>query len=124
MMSETKASAPAAPYSSYTTDGSLVFVSGQVPCAADGTALSNASIEEQTRAAMENLAAVLESAGSSLSKTKQIFIWLAHYSEDFDRMNAVYRTFFPDGSFPARLCLGVADIWGGVRIEINAVASL
>lgn len=123
-MSETKVSTPVAPYANYTTNGSLVFVSGQVPCTADGGVLAGAPIEEQTRAAMENLAAVLASAGSSLGKAKQIFIWLTNYSEDFERMNASYRAFFPDGSFPARLCLGVSDIWGGCRIEINAIASL
>lgn len=123
-MGEAKVTTPVAPYSNFTTDGNLVFVSGQVPCTADGKVLVDAPIEEQTKVAMENLAAVLESAGSSLSKAKQIFIWLTNYSEDFAKMNEAYREFFPDGNFPARLCLGVTDIWGGLRIEINAIASL
>lgn len=123
-MSEVKVTTPVAPYANYTTDGHLVFVSGQVPCTVDGVTMADAPIEVQTKLAMENLAAVLESAGSSLQKAMKIGICMTHYTEDFAKMNEAYRAFFPDGKFPARLCTEVSKLWGDVRIEIDAIATL
>ena len=44
--------------------------------------------------------------------------------QEFDRMNAVYRSFFAEGREPARTTVGVADILFGCRIEIECIARL
>jgi enamine deaminase RidA (YjgF/YER057c/UK114 family) len=43
--------------------------------------------------------------------------------EDFDEMNETYATYFETDP-PARSAVGVADLPGGVAVEIEAVASL
>jgi 2-iminobutanoate/2-iminopropanoate deaminase len=40
----------------------------------------------------------------------------------FEAMNAVYRTYFPDGLLPARTCVGVASLLENALIEIDCVA--
>jgi len=41
---------------------------------------------------------------------------------EFARMNAVYKSFFPDGRYPARTCVGVAALLSGAKVEIDCVA--
>ena len=66
---ETK-NAPAAigPYSQGVLVGDLVYTSGQIPLVPESGALAKGGIEEQTTQAIQNLSAVLESAGSGLEK--------------------------------------------------------
>ncbi|MBR2639262.1 MAG: RidA family protein, partial [Oscillospiraceae bacterium] len=60
--------APAAigPYSQAIDLGEMIFTSGQIPVAPDGSISSD--ISEQTRQAILNLKAVIEAGGSSLDK--------------------------------------------------------
>lgn len=64
--------APAAigPYAQAVKAGGFVFVSGQIPLAPDGS-LVEGDIRVQTERVMENLKAVLEAAGSGLSRVVQ-----------------------------------------------------
>lgn len=120
---ENKLTPPVGPYSHFQTDGHLVITSGQVAITPEGACLTESSIEEQTRVSMENLAAVLEAAGSSLRKALKITIHMTDL-QDFDKMNAVYRSFFPEGRYPARLCVEVSNLYGGFQIEIDAIATV
>jgi 2-iminobutanoate/2-iminopropanoate deaminase len=49
-------------------------------------------------------------------------IYLSHFDEDYERMNAVYRGYFAPGRMPARTCIGVTALAKGARIEIDFVA--
>ena len=53
------------PYSQAIKFGNMVFVSGQIALSPDGSDLLNSDITVQTRQAIENIKAILESAGSS-----------------------------------------------------------
>ena len=70
--------APAAigPYAQAVKAGGFVFVSGQIPLAPDGS-LVEGDIRVQTERVMENLKAVLEAAGSGLSRVVQTTCFLA-----------------------------------------------
>ncbi len=43
---------------------------------------------------------------------------------DFQRMNAVYVSYFPKGRLPARTTVGVAELLDGCLIEIDCIARL
>lgn len=114
---------PVAPFSHAVESDGWVFVTGQMPFT--GTSIDSPypeGIEAQTHAVMANLTRVLEGCGLSLSDVLSTRIFLTHFDEDYDRMNAVYRSYFPVGRFPARTCVGVTGLAKGARVEIDFVA--
>jgi 2-iminobutanoate/2-iminopropanoate deaminase len=107
------------PYSQAVRAGDLLFTSGQIPLRPDGT-LVEGDVRAQTRQAMENLQAVLEAAGSSLSQVLKCTCFLADMN-DFTAMNEVYGEFFASEP-PARSAVQVARLPRDVAVEIEAVA--
>ena len=77
-------------------------------------------IREQTARVMKNLRAILEAAGSSLSRVIKTTVFLVDMA-DFAEMNAVYAEAFGDHK-PARSTVAVAGLPRGVRVEIEVVA--
>ena len=113
--------APAAigPYAQAVKAGGFVFVSGPIPLAPDGS-LVEGDIRVQTERVMENLKAVLEAAGSGLSRVVQTTCFLADM-EDFPGFNEVYARYFTP-PYPARATVAVKALPRGVRVEVACVA--
>lgn len=97
--------------------GSYVYISGQGPNRADGTL--PATYSEQVRQALDNVKAVVESAGSTMDHVVYVQVYLQDMSH-YDEMDQVWREFFGKNS-PARAVLGVARV-AAPPILINAVA--
>lgn len=97
----------------------IVFTSGQLPAASDGT-LVTGDIAKAARASLENVRAVLQAAGAEMSDVVKVTIYLVDMA-DFAAVNAVYETFF-EAPAPARSCVAVAALPKGARIEIEAIA--
>jgi len=114
--------APAAvgPYSQGIAAGPLVFVSGQLGIVPGTKDLAGHTIEDQTRQAMENVAAILDEAGSSLERIVKMTVGLADIN-DFQAFNAVYSTFFSQDP-PARAVYEVKGLPLGAKVEIETVA--
>lgn len=112
--------APAAigPYSQAIDLGELVFTSGQIPVAPDGTVSDD--VAEQARQCLENLKAVLEAAGSGMDKVVKTTVFIMDMGQ-FGTINEVYQQYFAQ-PYPARSCVQVAQLPKGVSIEIEAVA--
>ena len=115
--------APAAigPYSQAIRVGKTVYLSGQI--AIDPTTnqfMTGASIEDQTRRVLENLAGVLTAAGLRLDDVVNTTVYLADLT-DFAKMNQVYATFFKNAP-PARATIQVAAIPRNAKVEISAIA--
>lgn len=113
-----KAPAAIGPYSQATMAGDTLYVSGQLPIAADGTMPE--SIEEQTRQSLSNIGYILEEAGLSLADVTKTCVLLADIN-DFAAMNAVYSEFFRSDC-PARVCYQVAALPKAAKVEIDAIA--
>lgn len=113
-----KAPAAIGPYSQAIDLGELIYTSGQIPVAPDGSISSD--ISEQTRQALENLKAVVEAAGSSFDKVVKTTVFITDMAQ-FGAINAVYAEFFSE-PYPARSCVQVAALPKGVSIEIEAIA--
>lgn len=107
------------PYSQAIVAGDLVFCAGQIPLTPDGT-LVEGDVAAQTRQVLMNLSAVLEAAGSSLSRCVKTLVFLVDMN-DFAAMNAVYGEFF-GAEPPARSTVQVARLPRDVRVEIEAIA--
>ena len=117
---ETK-NAPAAigPYSQAIIVGNLIYTSGQIPLDPETGALVAGGIEEQTERIIKNLSAVLEAAGSDLSRVVKTTCFLADIN-DFAAFNAVYGKHFTEK--PARSCVEVAALPKGALAEIEVIA--
>jgi 2-iminobutanoate/2-iminopropanoate deaminase len=117
--------APAAigPYSQAIRTGSLLFCSGQVPLDPASGELVKEDVTGQTRRCLENLSAVCEAAGASLSQAVRCTVYLTDMG-DFARVNDVYAEFFGEGDPPARVAIAVAGLPKGADIEIDAIVAL
>lgn len=113
--------APAAigPYSQAVRAGEFLFTSGQIPLKPSGE-LETGDIRMQTEQVLENLKAVLEAGGSSLSQVVKCTCFLADMNH-FAAMNEVYSSYFSSAT-PARSAVQVARLPRDVLIEIEAVA--
>jgi 2-iminobutanoate/2-iminopropanoate deaminase len=81
------------PFARATKAAGLVFVSG-ISGGVAGTAT------EETAAALNNMKAVLEEAGSSMERVVEVTLLITN-SADYDEINAEYKKHFPAG-LPAR----------------------
>ncbi len=98
--------------------GDFVFLTGQIPMR-DGAPMTTGTIEEQTRAVLEDIKKTLAEAGCALSDVVKAMIWLTDRA-DFPGFNAVYGEFFPHEP-PARSAV-VTDLLVDVRVEVEVVA--
>ena len=113
--------APAAigPYSQGVKVENLIFTSGQLPINPQSGELV-ADIEGATKQSLDNVKAILESAGSSMDKIVKTVVFLRDMN-DFVTMNAVYATYFPSNP-PARSAVQVARLPKDAILEIEAIA--
>jgi 2-iminobutanoate/2-iminopropanoate deaminase len=117
--------APAAigPYSQAIRTGSLLFCSGQVGLDPSTGELVKEDVEGQARRCLENLSAVCQAAGASLSQAVRCTVYLADMG-DFTRVNDAYAGFFGSDDPPARVAVGVAGLPKGADVEIDAIVAL
>jgi 2-iminobutanoate/2-iminopropanoate deaminase len=109
------------PYSQAVRVGDLLFLSGQVPLDPASGQMIEGDIAAQTRRVLDNLAAVLHSAGLTFAHVARTTIFLADMN-DFAKVNEVYGTYFEE-PFPARATVQVARLPKDARVEIDAIAS-
>ena len=98
--------------------GDFVFLTGQVPFK-DGQVMTTGSIEEQTRAVLDDITATLAEAGCALSDVVKAMVWLRDRA-DFPGFNAVYGEYFPEEP-PTRSAV-VSDLLVDVSVEVEVVA--
>jgi 2-iminobutanoate/2-iminopropanoate deaminase len=98
----------------------FVFLSGQIPLDPSTGELVQGDIATQTRRVLDNLKAVLEGAGTELSKVVKATIYLVDMN-DFAVVNQTYAEYFPDAK-PARATVAVAGLPRGCRVEIDMIA--
>lgn len=110
------------PYSQAIRAGSLLFLSGQVPLDPATGQMIDGDVAAQTRRVLDNLAAVLKSAGLSLAHVVRTTIFLADMN-DFAKVNEVCASYFAE-PFPARATVQVARLPKDARVEIDAIASV
>ncbi len=108
-----------APYNQAIRVGELVFVAGQLGLKLGDKAVEG-DITVQTEQVLQNLAAILEEAGSSLDKLVKTSVFLQSL-DDFAAMNEVYARHVGDRP-PARSTFEVAKLPSGALVEIEAVA--
>jgi 2-iminobutanoate/2-iminopropanoate deaminase len=114
-----RAPAPVGPYSQAIISGDFVFCAGQLALDPQTGQLVGDDIRAQTRRVLDNLAAVLVSAESSLDRVTKTTVFLADLA-DFQAMNEVYAERFGTHK-PARSTVG-APLLRGAKVEIECIA--
>ena len=110
------------PYTPVVRAGGFLYLAGQIGGdASKGGALAPGGIEGETRQVLENIKTLLAASGASMDRVVKCTVFLVDIGE-WDRMNAVYRTYFAAGRYPARTAVGVAGLPGGARVEIECLA--
>lgn len=118
-VSTTNAPAAIGPYVQGMIVNGLFYSSGQIPLNPEGVMVEG-SIEEQTHQVFANLKAVLEEAGSSLSKVVKTTVFIKDMN-DFVVLNEIYAKHFGDHK-PARSTVEVARLPKDAKVEIEVIA--
>lgn len=109
------------PYSQGIDTGKLMFLSGQIPiCPTEGKIIAT-DIEGQTKQALENVKAILESCGCTMDNVVKTTVYLKDIN-DFVKMNEVYKEFFKEGNYPARSAVQVAALPKDALVEVEVIA--
>ena len=109
------------PYSQGIDTGNLLFLSGQLPIQPSEGKIVAQDIEGQTKQSLENVKAVLASAGCTMDNVVKTTVLLKDIA-DFGKMNEVYKSFFSEGNYPARSAFQVAALPQGALVEIEVIA--
>ena len=120
-ISTDKAPKAIGPYSQAILCGGMLYTSGQIALSPESGELVGDNISEQTEQIMQNLAAVLEAAGSSFDKVVKTTCFLADIA-DFAVFNEVYGKYIT--SAPARSCVAVKALPKGALAEVEVIATI
>lgn len=108
------------PYSQAIKAGNMVFVSGQLPVDPATGEFAGEDIVSQTHRSLQNIRAILQSAGLGMEHIVKTTVFLKDMGE-FAAMNGAYAEYFA-GVCPARAAVQVAALPKDARVEIEAVA--
>lgn len=112
--------APGGHYSHAVRAGGMVYVSGQLPIAPDGTRLNEAAFELQAQQVLDNVAAALAGAGSEVGRLVQVRVYVTDIG-DWPAFNTLYARWTGEAR-PARCVVPVPALHYGFKIEVEAVA--
>lgn len=111
---------PRGPYSPAITANGFVFVAGQAAVNPQTNELELGDVRSETRRTLQNIKAILESAGSSMKDVVRVGVFLSDM-KDFAAMNEVYAEFFSEEP-PARTTVG-AEL-PKIKVEIDCIAQV
>jgi 2-iminobutanoate/2-iminopropanoate deaminase len=116
-----KAPLPAGHYSQAVVHGNLVFVAGQLPIVPGSKEHRPGTPAEQMEQALRNVGAILEAAGTSLSRTLQMTIYVSDIAI-WSEINAAYARIMGEHR-PARAVVPVGPLHYGYCVEVQAIAA-
>lgn len=119
---ETKlAPAPIGPYSQAVMANGFLFISGQVAFNPANGELVLDSLEAEATQVMNNLKAVLDTAGLGFANVVKTTIFLSDMGL-FAAVNEIYGKYF-ESDYPARETVAVKGLPKGVNVEISMIAA-
>jgi len=122
VIATTDAPAAIGPYSQAVRAGHTVYFSGQIPLDPTTGALVEGDITVQTRRVFDNLVAVAQAAGGSLSQFVRVGIYVTDLA-NFAAVNAVMAEYFQP-PYPARSTIEVSALPKGAQVEVDAIMVL
>ena len=104
--------------------GRMIFLSGQVAFDSDRNIIGKGDVVAQTRQAMRNLKAAVETGGGQISDIVQVAIHVVDYDPgQLDDITGTIAEFFEPECLPTNTLVGVASLsTEGLLIEIGGIA--
>ena len=106
-------------YSQAVKSGNTVYLSGQIPLIPETMELVDGAIEDQIKRVFDNITAVAEAAGGSMSDIVKLNVFLTDLSH-FPVVNEIMATYFTE-PYPARAAIGVAALPKDSAVEMDAI---
>jgi 2-iminobutanoate/2-iminopropanoate deaminase len=100
--------------------GDLLFVSGQIAEDPASQAIVGSNIQAQMRAAMDNVARVLDRNSMNMNNVLSVTLYMQDIN-DLVKADAVYANYFRR-SLPARSVVRVDGLPGGSLVEVSVIA--
>lgn len=100
----------------------MVFLSGQIGLEPESGDMVSENFDAQVRQAFDNMQAVIQAAGGTLSHIVKLTLFLTDLSK-FAAANAIMAELIPQ-PFPARSTVGVASLPKGAQFEVEAILVL
>lgn len=110
---------PIGAYSQAVQTEKMLFVSGQIGMDKNGK-MDTASIENQTKQALENIKSILEAAGYSMENVVKATVYIKNMN-DFPIFNKMYGAYFKKDP-PARETVEVCRLPKNAKVEISVIA--
>ena len=120
IISTENAPAPQGAYSQAVKAGGFVFVSGQIPIDMSTGIITAEGVHKETRVIIDNIAAILAAAGSSLSNVVKFTVFLTKI-DDIKFVNEVMQEKM-GADLPARAVVEVSKLPKNISVEIDAIA--
>lgn len=115
------AGASSAPLSKAVRVGNVLYLSGELGIAEDGSDVVEGGIAPETRRMMERIGATLASAGRSFDDVFKCTVFLSDIDE-WGEFNTVYKTYFKPGRYPARSVVEVSELVFDAAVEMECMA--
>ena len=100
--------------------GNTIYVSGQLPLAADGTLVGRGDPAAQTKQVLENVKRIVEAGGGKVTDIVKANVYLPNMAH-FQAMNEAYVAFFGEHR-PARATVEARLAGPDFLVEIEVVA--
>ena len=117
-----KAPSAIGPYSQAVQSNGFIYTSGMIAIDPKTGNLSTGDIEEQTRLVMDNLTALIKSAGASMGNVVKTTVFLCDMN-NFAKMNVIYAEYFQTLP-PARSTVEVTRLPKDVLVEIECIVDV
>ncbi|MFK7956690.1 MAG: RidA family protein [Lysobacterales bacterium] len=110
------------PFSEAVSYGGVLYLSGEVGIRPDRT-LAPGGISAEARQTMDNIKTKLARYKLGMDDIIKCTVFLANIDE-WGAFNDVYKTYFPNGEFPARSALAASGLAIGARVEVECLAAI
>ena len=110
------------PYSQAVKNGSLVFISGQIPLIPETMELVGEDVVTQTHQVFKNLRAIAKASGGNLVDIIKMTIYLTDL-DNFSKINKIMASYFQE-PYPARATIEVSALPKAALVEVDAILAL
>ena len=121
VINDANAPNPIGSYNQAVVANGFVFTAGQIAIDPSNGELVDGSFKDRVDQVFKNLSAILERAGTDLSKVVKFTVFLADMAQYSD-VNDVFNKWLDEDNAPARSLVAVKGLPAGTDVEIECVA--
>tara|TARA_S200000501_G_scaffold290330_1_gene275320 strand:- start:301 stop:684 length:384 start_codon:yes stop_codon:yes gene_type:complete len=114
---------PIGAYNQAVISNGFVFTAGQIGLNPETGKIIEESFKARVEQVFKNLSAILETAGTDLSKVVKFNVFLTDMG-NYDEVNEVFNSWLDEDNAPARSLVAVKDLPAYTDIEIECIAQL